>query len=761
MLEQIDIAWTPDDIPPADIDRRFAQYASAHQSLHQVARLDAHGDHAVEQLATSPDGRLVAVAAGGKVHIYRLDRPAPEIAATCNGDAAQPFGPIAFVGNERIAWAQADHLNFSDATNGRIVATALHLDDLRPDTIRSFAFTPDGTMLVTGGDHGLCWHDVRPDSIVLGRTRLPAPYVGHGIAFSHDGRRMAFIGKLAEPRGQYLELWDHGAAGAARLATHRSNGRGPGFVAFSADASQVAFSAPGVGTAIFRPVKVDNVPEGRLTHRLAPRSYLSTPTATPGPVAWLDAERYVSVQLDGDVRVGIAPLDEDVAPAGWWHERLPLPAPVQDEKQVGLAAAAISTAPFYVVSAVKGATVALVYAVPATVRFRLGEDLVDWGQPWTAEQHAASTGESLLIVSATSEPDPASPAHALIRIRVENAGEKSCQLVSGLLTSDDNAVLAGEWPVFVGSIGIGKTVERHVRVPIWRDAAGAGRRYTLRFVPPPGAPAEVPVPPTLTFGTDGTTRRSVAVTRKAPPVGTIISSACTVSVRQSAYSAEQKKAASGAQTVTRNGRIEVLEVSADGRRITRLRYVATTDHLTRVMDGVQQADGPTPIEGRTVIATSADGTQLQITPDDGGAADEQIMPELIQVLYPLMAEDHPLAFTGSLVMATDLPIDDARIRQLVGLAAGSFSSKRLACRAIDDDGHGAMIATLRLKAASNDPATGVTTTVDGTIRFDASSGLAIESDLTAGASAYRQELNGASGGSQDVRVVRRYTIERE
>ena len=153
------------------------------------------------------------------------------------------FGPnhgIAFSPDGALlAVCSAHHVEIIDARDGRV----LRLIRGHAGTVADVAFSPDGTVIVTGSYDGTA----RTWEVATGRPLVT--FAGHdgavyAVAFSPDGTRIA-----TASRDETARVWD--AASGAALVTITGHFEGAQDVAFSPDGTRLAtvstLSASGLG----------------------------------------------------------------------------------------------------------------------------------------------------------------------------------------------------------------------------------------------------------------------------------------------------------------------------------------------------------------------------------------------------------------------------------------------------------------------------------------------------------------------------------
>ena len=754
VLEQLACAWPPAaDMAPHERDRHFLEFVDRNR-FREVATLDVDtGD--VHHLAVSPNGRLVAVGAGKEIHIYDLAHAAPKRIIALTRASTNVPGKMKFVDNDRLACAEDGLLSIYDVRSGKIQTSVRHTDkDDKALPITGFAFKPDLSWMVTGGAKGLCFHKYDGRQLTTTRTVLREPAQGHVLEFSPDGTRLAFVG-LKKGEQLFMEVWNASElVGMKRIAAY-STDPGSYFVAWPPDSSDyVSFSAPSWGHSRFLIEPVHDAKENQVSHRLVQVGHMThgASKATPGPMIWLDGERYVATKMDGTIQTGTAPrgkVQPDMASAHQIGKNL---ACVAYSRSPACVVYALGAPPPDSLEAIAGnkpdRRTVHVLSLPIGDEFQIGEDrvrLTEWNR----------RGNPIWAVNATSAPDPQSSKHALITIRIENvSGEGTNSRLVGTLTSDDASVLEGEWPVFFGSVA-DKAVVRHVRVPIWAASAAAGRSYRIAFESGFGT-----APPPLSFGERGSSQRTVTIARKAPPVGSIIELDAKVHMSQAAVSigTGRDDSESGSRTVTRKARMEVLAVSSDGTLVTKLSYQATVDTIAQRANGKDAPAQDSALAGKTYIAESPDGESLTIVDADGNAASAEVGSELVYVLVPLMSAANPLDFSGMDVTSESRgTVTETRLRKLFGLqpGAGKVTYSRLDCKEIRGEGDDA-VALLDFRAnLSNEGASGV---MVGIVRVHAATNLVVESTLKASTQGNQVRGNGFASVSQTIEFQRAYRI---
>ena len=168
-----------------------------------VARWDKTGKQVLKRkgsghptsAALSPDGTLVALAESsfgdrkGSFKILEVETGKVRASIPAGGDHFFAPGILFSPDGKLVAWGCGDHLSLSDAATGEL---KLKLEDVHAHwpTNRALAFSPDGTLLASGGD----------DSTVLVHEtaygKQVAKLTGHkgaisALAFSADAQRLA------------------------------------------------------------------------------------------------------------------------------------------------------------------------------------------------------------------------------------------------------------------------------------------------------------------------------------------------------------------------------------------------------------------------------------------------------------------------------------------------------------------------------------------------------------------------------------------
>ncbi len=152
---------------------------------------------ATSLMALSPDGKLLALAAGndGVMPTFRLwdvdsGQEVPEVPAPASTVRALAFAPD----GKLLALADAQGLSLRDATSGREVR------HLAAQAGGAVAFSPDGKVLALGNGSSVDLVEVASGKAL---RRLTTPAAAHALAFAADGKTLVVGGA-----DHIVRLWD-------------------------------------------------------------------------------------------------------------------------------------------------------------------------------------------------------------------------------------------------------------------------------------------------------------------------------------------------------------------------------------------------------------------------------------------------------------------------------------------------------------------------------------------------------------------------
>lgn len=251
----------------------------------------------VSAVAVSKGAKFLAVRAGEVVALWDLANQTPMSGFSNAASRALAFSPTANVlafGSELASGQQQVELWDVDARQ--------RLQTLpRAGSVRSFAFSPDGTLLATYEnmpDQGIVSLLEWASSRILTNLSMPPPRRGAAgaVVFSPDGKRLA----IGEDYGQ-IRVLDWRAGAEVRLGTQTDEGVAA--LAFSPDGSLLAagfaYTKPAIG--LWDPSTGE--PRGQLTNHAG---WVSALAFTP------DGRRLVSASVDRTIRIWSVPDQKEL-----------------------------------------------------------------------------------------------------------------------------------------------------------------------------------------------------------------------------------------------------------------------------------------------------------------------------------------------------------------------------------------------------------------------------------------------------------------
>lgn len=222
------VTWMPDG-------SRLLVYGAAGVWLYDAADLGAQPglisgyDNEVENAVPSADGTLIVTGTDyGTARVWDLAAGQEKLFLDAEGNYGTARAVISPDGT-RIAMSVGDTLLLRDATTGEIL---VELKDAHDNTIVNLAYSPDGTLILTGSSDKTArlWEaaTLAPVATLEGHTS----YV-NGVAFSPDGSRIVTGGSDKSTR-----LWD--VATGTQAVLHEQERGNVLSVAFSPDGSRIA-----------------------------------------------------------------------------------------------------------------------------------------------------------------------------------------------------------------------------------------------------------------------------------------------------------------------------------------------------------------------------------------------------------------------------------------------------------------------------------------------------------------------------------------
>ena len=326
--------------------RLWSLARSGHPQL-LAAPLSMQG--AVSSLTLSPDGRFIAISAGGTVSLWNISDPRrPALAGKVPAVQGAGLNTVAYdPDGQTLATAGANgHVylwNTSDPRHPLLRGIPI---DAGTGQVNAVAFSPDGGILAAGGTSGQVrlWKTTKGDAHPTPLASLNGPTNGvNAIAFSPDSRTLAVAGN--DSRVWLWTLADGGRAISARpsLTGARSwiyslafSPAGNALAAGSADDNAYIWSLPGgvLTTTLPHPVPVTAIAYGPGGDTLATgdANDVAQLWTLPGPVlAGPAASSIFTVAFSPDediLAAGSAPPSGQGAVQLWDPSRHDQPAPL-------------------------------------------------------------------------------------------------------------------------------------------------------------------------------------------------------------------------------------------------------------------------------------------------------------------------------------------------------------------------------------------------------------------------------------------------